>query len=164
MLPRRNIISYSGRTRKGDVFTVSAFGENLRRAREAKGLTQQELAEHLGLVRGTIIRWEAGGEVEAGPAVLVKMAQKVGTTLEGLTGDAPLFPESDERYAAGVRATVREVMTFAESLTKDRASLFKGDAPLSAYEPSDAADATVGRGSQRPGRGKGGRASTKKRA
>ncbi len=36
------------------------FGEQLRRAREAKGMTQQSLAEQLYVTRQTVSRWECG--------------------------------------------------------------------------------------------------------
>lgn len=36
------------------------FGEQLRRAREAKGLTQQTVAEHLYVARQAVSRWECG--------------------------------------------------------------------------------------------------------
>lgn len=36
------------------------FGEQLRKAREAKGMTQQTLAEHLYVTRQAVSRWECG--------------------------------------------------------------------------------------------------------
>lgn len=36
------------------------FGEKLKRAREAKGMTQQTLSEHLYVTRQTVSRWECG--------------------------------------------------------------------------------------------------------
>ena len=39
---------------------MSEFGENLRKAREAKGITQQTLAEALFVTRQTVSRWENG--------------------------------------------------------------------------------------------------------
>ena len=36
------------------------FGEQLRRAREAKGMTQQSLAEQLYVTRQSVSRWECG--------------------------------------------------------------------------------------------------------
>ena len=37
------------------------FGEQLRKAREAKGMTQQSLAEQLYVTRQSVSRWECGG-------------------------------------------------------------------------------------------------------
>ena len=36
------------------------FGEQLKKAREAKGMTQQTLAEHLYVTRQAVSRWESG--------------------------------------------------------------------------------------------------------
>ena len=36
------------------------FGEQLRRAREGKGMTQQSLAEQLYVTRQSVSRWECG--------------------------------------------------------------------------------------------------------
>ena len=36
------------------------FGEQLRKAREAKGMTQQSLAEQLYVTRQSVSRWECG--------------------------------------------------------------------------------------------------------
>lgn len=39
------------------------FGEQLRRARVKKGMTQQSLAEQLYVTRQTVCRWECGGSL-----------------------------------------------------------------------------------------------------
>lgn len=39
---------------------MAEFGEQLRKAREAKGITQQSLAEQLYVTRQTVSRWECG--------------------------------------------------------------------------------------------------------
>lgn len=39
------------------------FGEQLRRAREEKGMTQQSLAEQLYVTRQAVSRWECGYSV-----------------------------------------------------------------------------------------------------
>ena len=36
------------------------FGEKVKRAREAKGMTQQTLANHLYVTRQAVSRWECG--------------------------------------------------------------------------------------------------------
>jgi transcriptional regulator with XRE-family HTH domain len=41
-------------------FDMVEFGEQLRRAREAKGMTQQSLAEQLYVTRQAVSRWECG--------------------------------------------------------------------------------------------------------
>ena len=39
------------------------FGEQLRRAREGKGMTQQSLAEQLYVTRQSVSRWECGTDI-----------------------------------------------------------------------------------------------------
>ena len=41
-------------------FDMVEFGEQLRRAREGKGMTQQSLAEQLYVTRQSVSRWECG--------------------------------------------------------------------------------------------------------
>ncbi len=45
---------------KGTVYFMVEFGEQLRHAREVKGLTQKSLAEQLYVTRQTVSRWECG--------------------------------------------------------------------------------------------------------
>ena len=53
------------------------FGEQLRKAREAKGMTQQTLAEHLYVTRQAVSRWECGDRY---PDLI--MAKKLAAFLE----------------------------------------------------------------------------------
>ena len=39
---------------------MAEFGEQLRKAREEKGMTQQSLAEKVYVTRQTVSRWEGG--------------------------------------------------------------------------------------------------------
>ena len=39
------------------------FGDNLKKARKEKGLSQEALAEKLNVVRQTISKWEKGGSL-----------------------------------------------------------------------------------------------------
>ena len=47
-------------SRKG-IIKMEEFGEQLKKAREAKGMTQQTLTEHLHVTRQAVSRWECGG-------------------------------------------------------------------------------------------------------
>lgn len=72
-------------------FSELSFGERLRRAREAAGLTQVELAERLGIKQNQISQWEADN---TGPKRdrLPTLAAAVGASIEWLlsgTGKAP---------------------------------------------------------------------------
>ena len=56
---------------------MGEFGEQLRKAREAKGMTQQTLAEHLYVTRQAVSRWECGDRY---PDLI--MAKKLAAFLE----------------------------------------------------------------------------------
>lgn len=59
------------------------MGEKLRAAREAKGLTQQRLAELVGVTQRDISHWER--EVrEPGCRIVKKMAQVLGYSMDSL--------------------------------------------------------------------------------
>ena len=51
------------------VYTATEFGEHLRRARQDKGLHQDELAERIGVTRMTISRLERGEAVSVDTAL-----------------------------------------------------------------------------------------------
>jgi transcriptional regulator with XRE-family HTH domain len=62
----------------------------LRVWRKAQGMTQQRLAEQLGVSRRTVINWEAGGQINHGrmlglacQALGKEKPANVGTTLTG---------------------------------------------------------------------------------
>lgn len=59
------------------------FGERLRGYRKAKRLTQQELAEQIGVSDKTVSRWESGGGYPDVP-VLVPLARALGVTVDDL--------------------------------------------------------------------------------
>ena len=62
------------------------FGEQLRRARETKGLTQQSLAEQLFVTRQTVSRWECGDRY---PDLLTtkRISQVLEVSLDDLLSD-----------------------------------------------------------------------------
>lgn len=79
---------------------MAEFGENVRRLREAKGLTQQRLADQLYVTRQAVSRWEGGSRY---PDLMT--AKKLAETL-GSTMDALLSQEDMRQYAQ--RAPVLE--------------------------------------------------------
>ena len=67
----------------------STFSERLKNYRRAKNLTQQELADLLGVSNKTISRWESGGYPDLG--MLVPLARALGVTADDLLdGEKPL--------------------------------------------------------------------------
>lgn len=68
--------------------TELQFAERLKRFRKAKNMTQQELADRLGVSNKSVSRWESGGgypDVD----VLVPLARNLGVTVDDLLCDVP---------------------------------------------------------------------------
>lgn len=61
------------------------FGERLKNYRRAKHLTQQDLADLLGVSNKTVSRWESGGYPDLG--MLVPLARALGVTVDDLLDD-----------------------------------------------------------------------------
>lgn len=66
--------------------TMAEFGENLKRIREEKGMTQQTLADYLYVTRQAVSRWEGGSRY---PDLMTakKMAQFLDTSVDELLAD-----------------------------------------------------------------------------
>src|SRR6266851_1919630 len=98
--------------------SVMASGEVLRRAREARGLTQLDLARRAGISRQALGAIEAG-TYQPGVAVAIALARELGDSVESLfggeapnecnriraawTGDEPQTPGSAARSIALAR-------------------------------------------------------------
>lgn len=65
---------------------MAEFGENLKRVREEKGITQQTLADYLYVTRQAVSRWEGGSRY---PDIMTakKMAQFLEVSLDDLLSD-----------------------------------------------------------------------------
>lgn len=82
-----------------------SFYENLRAARKSKNISQEELAERLGVSRQAVSRWEQG---DAYPEVekLIKLADVLQQSLDELvTGTTPA-----QQTARGTRAPTDKIM------------------------------------------------------
>ena len=70
------------------------FSENLKALRKARGMTQEELAVRLNVVRQTVSKWEKGLSVPDA-AMLIRLAEVLDTTVGQLLGaDIPEDGES----------------------------------------------------------------------
>lgn len=75
------------------------LSENIKAIRKAKGLSQEELAIKLSVVRQTISKWEKGLSVpDAG--TLIKIADALDTTVNVLLGEGPQKPDEQEPVQA----------------------------------------------------------------
>lgn len=68
--------------------TEMEFAERLKRFRKAKNLTQQELADLLGVSNKSVSRWESGGGYPD-VALLAPLARALGVTVDDLLCDEP---------------------------------------------------------------------------
>ena len=60
--------------------------ENLKKLRKARGLSQEDLAEQLHVVRQTVSKWEQGLSVPDAE-LLIRLAEALGTTVGALLGE-----------------------------------------------------------------------------
>lgn len=61
------------------------FGDNLKKVRKEKGLSQEALAEKINVVRQTISKWEKGLSIPDGD-MLIKLSQVLEVPVEALLG------------------------------------------------------------------------------
>ena len=66
---------------------MSTVGDKIRQVRVARNLTQQDLADKMGLKRNTISQWESGSR-NVSVEQLIEIAKVVGVTLDYFN-DAP---------------------------------------------------------------------------
>ena len=82
------------------------LGEKIASARKEKGITQEMLAEQLGVTRQAVARWETGLSVpDAG--MLVRIAGALDTTVNDLLGEEE--PEQGRDLAAELEALNRQL-------------------------------------------------------
>jgi len=99
------------------------FGERLRALRQAKGLTQQQLALQLGLSKSIVSSYENGFRYPS-YEVLIKMASVFSTTTDSLLGvghrallDISGLPERDQQI---LTALVERLKGLADDYTHNR--------------------------------------------
>lgn len=79
--------------------------ENLKNLRKAKGLSQEELAQKLNVVRQTISKWEKGTSVPDSE-MLIKIAEELDTTVNVLLGETVTPDESAELRAIAAKLEI----------------------------------------------------------
>ena len=81
---------------------MDRFTQNLRRARKAAGLTQQQLADRLHVTRQSISSWELG-RTEPDLQTLAELAEVFETDAGSLLGEAgrPAYPRFQKRFVLG---------------------------------------------------------------
>ena len=95
------------------------LNENIKALRKAKGLSQEELAIKLNVVRQTVSKWEKGLSVpDAG--MVIQIAEALDTTVSALLGEET--PEPEEQESIKALAAKLEVLNeqFAKRSEKKR--------------------------------------------
>ncbi|MCR5640720.1 MAG: helix-turn-helix transcriptional regulator [Lachnospiraceae bacterium] len=72
------------------------LNENIRKLRKSKGLSQEELAMKLNVVRQTVSKWENGLSVPDS-SMLILLADELGTSVSVLLGETVTEPTIDDR-------------------------------------------------------------------
>lgn len=92
------------------------FNENLKSLRKAKGLSQEELAIRLKVVRQTISKWENGLSVPDAD-ILIKISEILETSVSELLG-AKIMNDSDNNHIAEQLSRINEQLAIKNRRTK----------------------------------------------
>ena len=79
--------------------------ENIKRFRKSKGLSQEELAIRLNVVRQTVSKWENGLSVPDS-GMLISLAEELDTSVSALLGVPSQEPEADDLRAISEKLEV----------------------------------------------------------
>ena len=83
------------------------FSEKLMNLRKKAGLSQEQLADRLGVTRQSVSKWESGSAVPE-LVKLIALSDMFGVSVDYLVKDAMEEPEETEREAGGVSAARAE--------------------------------------------------------
>ncbi len=92
------------------------LSENIKRIRKSKGLSQEELAIKLNVVRQTVSKWENGMSVPDS-GMLIMLADELGTTVSELLGEPIAEPTTDDLKAISEKLEVINLQLAKRSRT-----------------------------------------------
>ena len=95
------------------------LNENIKRARKSKGLSQEELAIKLNVVRQTVSKWENGLSVPDS-GMLISLAEELGVSVSALLGENIQECESDDIKAISEKLEVINLQLAKRSMTKTK--------------------------------------------
>ena len=81
------------------------LNENIKAVRKSKGLSQQELAVKLNVVRQTVSKWEQGLSVPDSD-LLIALSEALETPVSTLLGESIPEPEADQLTAISEKLEV----------------------------------------------------------
>ncbi len=96
------------------------LSENINRARKAKGLSQEELAIKLNVVRQTVSKWENGLSVPDS-SMLVSLAEELSVSVSTLLGENIQVNKVDEIKAISEKLEVINLQLSKRNTTKMKA-------------------------------------------
>ena len=94
-----------------------AINENIKRIRKSKGLSQEELAIKLNVVRQTVSKWENGLSVPDS-SMLIILANELDTTVSELLGEPVAEPTTDDLKILSEKLEVINLQLAKRSITK----------------------------------------------
>ena len=95
------------------------LNENIKRIRKSKGLSQEELAIKLNIVRQTVSNWENGLSV-TDSSMLIMLADELDTTVSELLGEPIAEPTTDDLMILSKKLEFINLQLAKRSITKVR--------------------------------------------
>ena len=92
------------------------LNENIKRIRKSKGLSQEELAIKLNVVRQTVSKWENGLSVPDS-SMLIMLADELDTTVSELLGEPIAEPTTDDLKTLSEKLEVINLQLAKRSIT-----------------------------------------------
>ena len=92
------------------------LNENIKRIRKSKGLSQEELAIKLNVVRQTVSKWENGVAVPDS-SMLIVLADELDTTVSELLGEPIAEPTTDDLKTLSKKLEVINLQLAKRSIT-----------------------------------------------
>lgn len=93
------------------------LNENIKRIRKSKGLSQEELAIKLNVVRQTVSKWENGLSVPDS-SMLIMLADELDTTVSELLGETITDPAADDLKILSEKLEIINLQLAKRSITK----------------------------------------------
>ena len=93
------------------------LSENIKKLRKAKGLSQEELAIKLNVVRQTVSKWENGLSVPDS-ALLISLAEELDTSVSELLGETVTKTEADDMKAISEKLEVINLQLAKQNMAR----------------------------------------------
>ena len=95
------------------------LNENIKAIRKSKGLSQQELAVKLNVVRQTVSKWEQGLSVPDSD-LLISLSEALETPVSTLLGENVMESEADDLKAISAKLEVINLQLAQRKITRKR--------------------------------------------